>query len=148
MVYWKCPGLCTFFFKTSTWYILFMLYYAVIMTFRDSLEFVHVNAKTVLWWLKNLSFILSVDQGKALLSHTPLICRKTLRTFIFVNIIQPYLFTKEVITVTITVFVGSHLLIYAVFALWSYVPKERHCYINNSSDNRGEACMRVCVWII
>ena len=39
MVYWKYPGLCTFFFKTSTWYLLFMLYYAVIYTFRDSLDF-------------------------------------------------------------------------------------------------------------
>jgi len=26
----KCPGLCTFFFKTSTWYLKFMLYYAAI----------------------------------------------------------------------------------------------------------------------
>jgi len=31
----KCYGLCTFFFKTSTWYLLFMLYYAL----RDSLDF-------------------------------------------------------------------------------------------------------------
>ena len=30
MVYWKCSGLCTLFFKTSTWYLLFMLHYAVI----------------------------------------------------------------------------------------------------------------------
>jgi len=26
----KCPGLCTMFFKTSTWYLKFMLYHAVI----------------------------------------------------------------------------------------------------------------------
>ena len=26
----KCPGLCTIIFKTSTWYLKFMLYYAVI----------------------------------------------------------------------------------------------------------------------
>jgi len=63
------------------------------------------------------TFRLSVDLGKMLLAHTLLICFNTLRTFIFVNIIQPYIFTKEVITVTITVIVGSHLLIYAVFAL-------------------------------
>ena len=39
MVYRKCPGLCTFVFKTSTQYLLFMLYCAVIWTFGDSLDF-------------------------------------------------------------------------------------------------------------
>ena len=39
LVYWQFPGLCTFFFKTSTWYILLMLYYAVVKTVRDSLDF-------------------------------------------------------------------------------------------------------------
>jgi len=46
MVYWKCPGLCTFFFKTSTWYSLC----SITQLFRHLgiVEFVsHVNARTV-----------------------------------------------------------------------------------------------------
>ena len=38
MVYWKCPGFCTFFLQTSTWYTLFTIYYAVIWTFMYSLK--------------------------------------------------------------------------------------------------------------
>ena len=38
MVYWKCPGLCTFVLKNYHM-VLFMLCYAVIWTFRDSLDF-------------------------------------------------------------------------------------------------------------
>ena len=34
IVYWKCPGLCTFFFKTSTWYL--AIVYALL---RRSLDF-------------------------------------------------------------------------------------------------------------
>jgi len=37
LVYWKC--LCSFFFKNNTWYLLFMLYCAVIYNFGDSLDF-------------------------------------------------------------------------------------------------------------
>ena len=45
----KCPGLCTFFFKTSTLYLKFMHYHAVIYIFGGYFRFFHLcYAQTVL----------------------------------------------------------------------------------------------------
>ena len=35
----KCPGLCTLFLKTSTWYLKFMLYHAVFLDCLGYLRF-------------------------------------------------------------------------------------------------------------
>jgi len=45
MVYWKCSGLCTFFFKTSTWYtpIVYALFHSY-LDFED--QELTVNALT------------------------------------------------------------------------------------------------------
>jgi len=48
----KCPGLCTIFFKTFTWYLKSMLYHAVIYIVLDTLDFFYFYAQTVLRGLK------------------------------------------------------------------------------------------------
>jgi len=45
---WRSPGLCTIFLKTSTVYLKFMLYHAVVKILLDNLKFFHLYAQTVL----------------------------------------------------------------------------------------------------
>ena len=49
----NCSGVCTIFFKTCIRYLKGMLYYAVINSVWDTLDYFHVYAQTVLWAVKH-----------------------------------------------------------------------------------------------
>jgi len=51
MVYWKCPGLCTFFFNTTSGTYCVCSIMQLFRLLGIVKIFSHVNAQTVLWWL-------------------------------------------------------------------------------------------------
>jgi len=48
-VYWTCPGLCTIFCKTFTWYILYLKYMLYQSVIYYTFSHFHLYAHTALW---------------------------------------------------------------------------------------------------